>query len=57
MKKFLSYVLTFIVMFFMSAGITVWFSYQKGESGIINPVQNVESAGGVSFFNKIIEIC
>ena len=55
MKKFLSYVLTFFIMFFMSAGVTVWFSQSRGNNGIVNPEQNVGGASGSSFFTQLLE--
>ena len=54
MKKFFSYVLTFVVMFVISAATTVFMSY-AGSDGGINPMLGVGGQGAnSSFFNGII---
>ncbi len=54
MKKFLSYIVTFVVMFFISAAVTVSMSMSGGGS-LLLPSQDDTQASGSSFFNGILK--
>ena len=56
MKKFFSYLLTFVVMFVISAATTVYMSY-AGSDGGINPMLGVGGQGAnSSFFTGLIGV-
>jgi len=56
MKKFLSYILTFALMFFISAAATVSMAYFGSNGNLIKPNTSVDgSVGNTSLFNGILE--
>ena len=54
MKKFLSYILTFALLFFISAAATVSLN-SGGGGGLINPSINSGEASGSSLFNGLLD--
>ena len=54
MKKFFSYVLTFVLLFVMAAAGTIFLSTSDGDQGSVVVNTNVESAQETSFFSGLL---